>query len=237
VRAGQRPRHRFVRTDALLERFERPDRSQDRRSSHPGPASIPGSSDPEPGQPHTGRRRPPSEPRSPGRANRSNGHTAPPVLDSAVEHVAPEKPATGRRRRRCHRLHQPRGEARKALQPVPCGRLRSRRPHQAVEASRPEPAENPVFPLEPLARHRPRSVEATPAERDFEAVRVSWRTERRRKASSRLVRPMGLFLARVATCRARTGFASPSASLSRPVASSRQPCTPGPCDRVWPLLS
>ena len=68
----------------------------------------------------------------PQKASRRSPKTRPPhpvershrpaVLDSVIEHVAQEKPATGRRPRRFRRLHQPRAEAQKALQLASFGR-------------------------------------------------------------------------------------------------------------------
>jgi hypothetical protein len=62
------------------------------------------------------------KPRPPHPVERSH---RPAVLDSVIEHVAQEKPATGRRPRRFRSLHQPRAEAQKALQLAPFGRLPS----------------------------------------------------------------------------------------------------------------
>ena len=117
------------------------------------------------------------KPRPPHPVERSH---RPPVLDSVIEHVAQEKPATGRRRRRFRRLHRPRGEKSpegpaagpsnrlpSSSSPSGCRRPPTRRPLTSGE---------PHLPLEPLCRRRPRSVEATFDERDLEAVRVSWQT-------------------------------------------------------------
>ena len=111
---------------APLERFERPGRSQHRRSSQPASAAIPGgSSRPEPGPPHIGRRRLHGEARSPGRPIPSRGHTARRSLtrSSSTSHRRSQRPGGGGSV--VVGLHQPRAEAQKALQPAPFGRLPS----------------------------------------------------------------------------------------------------------------
>ena len=220
---------------APLERFERPGRSQHRRSSQPASAAIPGgSSRPEPGPPHIGRRRLHGEARSPGRPIPSRGHTARRSLtrSSSTSHRRSQRPGGGPAAFvACTNHEQKHRKLCSWPRSVAC---QVRRPHQAVDASRPadpEPAKNPIFPLNLWAvagqgQSRQRLSRGT--SRQCESLG----RRRRRIASSRLVRPMGLLFARFATCRASTGFASPSASLSRLVACSRQTCTPGPFDRV-----